>query len=293
MTRALATIRARATDSTIAYHPHFFIHESLMTATESPDALVLRDVSKTYPSAHGSTLALDRVSLSVAPGEFVSIIGHSGCGKSTLLRLVAGLDKAFTGTIAFDGQAVTGPSLERGIVFQEHRLFPWLSVRQNVGLAIQEAPLSKAEKAERIQSRIDLVGLQGFEDAFPFQLSGGMAQRVAIARALTASPKLLLLDEPFGALDAFNRLNMQTELRRVWQEQQVPMVLVTHDVEEAIFLSDRVVVMSPRPGRIQRIVSVPRGLSRHRTSPEFVAIKRLLLDELGESLAGAGHSQAA
>jgi sulfonate transport system ATP-binding protein len=254
--------------------------------TPRAGALVLHDVRKTYPSAQGSTLALDRVSLTVAAGEFVSIIGHSGCGKSTLLRLVAGLDKDFTGRIAFEGQPIAGPSLQRGIVFQEHRLFPWLSVRQNVGLAIEEAPLSKAEKAERVQSRIDLVGLQGFEAAYPFQLSGGMAQRVAIARALTASPRLLLLDEPFGALDAFNRLNMQTELRRVWLEQRLPMVLVTHDVEEAIFLSDRVVVMSPRPGRIQRIVPVPRDLPRDRTSPEFVAIKRLLLDELGESLAG-------
>jgi sulfonate transport system ATP-binding protein len=245
------------------------------------DGLALRHISKTYSSDHKAVLALDKVSLSVGPQEFVSIIGHSGCGKSTLLRLIAGLDRNYEGTLAFQGKPIAGPSLERGIIFQEHRLFPWLTVEQNIGLAIHHAPLAKAAKASLIQARIDLVGLGGFEKAYPFQLSGGMSQRVAIARALTASPKILLLDEPFGALDAFNRIYIQQELQRIWQEQRIPMVLVTHDVEEAIFLSDKVVVMSPRPGRVQRIVEVNLPYPRDRTSPEFVAIKKTLLGELG------------
>ena len=245
------------------------------------DGLVLRHISKTYVSDQKTVLALDNVSLSVGAEEFVSIIGHSGCGKSTLLRLIGGLDRHYQGTLTFQGQPIAGPSIERGIIFQEHRLFPWLTVAQNVAIAVHHAPLAKAEKARLVQERLDLVGLTGFEQAYPFQLSGGMSQRVAIARALTASPRILLLDEPFGALDAFNRIYIQQELQRIWQEQRIPMLLVTHDVEEAIFLSDRVVVMSPRPGRIQRIVDVTLPYPRDRTSQEFVAIKKTLLAELG------------
>jgi len=244
-------------------------------------SLVLQGVSKVYRSESKTVQALDNVSFSLGASEFVSIIGHSGCGKSTLLRLVAGLDKDYQGTIAFQGQPIIGPSIERGIIFQEHRLFPWLTVEQNVRLAIHHAPLSPQQKIDLAQRRIDLVGLSGFEKAYPFQLSGGMSQRVAIARALTGSPRILLLDEPFGALDAFNRIYIQQELQKIWQEQKIPMVLVTHDVEEAIFLSNRVIVMSPRPGRIQRIVDVRLPYPRDRTGAEFVAIKKVLMEELG------------
>jgi len=256
-------------------------------------SLALHGVGKVY-RAHGrDVIALENVTLELGATEFVSIVGHSGCGKSTLLRLAAGLDRDHSGKISFDGHPVTGPSLERGIIFQEHRLFPWLTVAQNVALAVHHAGLAPAGKQALVQSRIDLVGLTGFERAFPHQLSGGMSQRVAIARALTGSPRLLLLDEPFGALDAFNRLYIQQELQKIWQQQRLPMLLVTHDVEEAIFLSDRVVVMSPRPGRIQRIVDVRLPHPRDRTSAEFVAVKRVLLDELGYHAARAPGRAAA
>jgi len=256
-------------------------------------SLVLRNVGKVYRAQGREVRALDDVSLILGQSEFVSIVGHSGCGKSTLLRLVAGLDRHYKGSIHFHGEPVVAPGLDRGIVFQEHRLFPWLTVSQNVGLALHHARMSRHARADLVRERIALVGLSGFEDAYPFQLSGGMAQRVAIARALTGSPRLLLLDEPFGALDAFTRIYIQQELRKIWLRQRIPMMLVTHDVEEAVFLSDRIVVMSPRPGRIQRIVEVRLPHPRDRTSPEFVGVKKVLLEELGYGPGSADYGQAA
>jgi sulfonate transport system ATP-binding protein len=207
---------------------------------------------------------LDALDLSVAPGEFLTIVGASGCGKSTLLRLIAGLDTGFEGDVILDGERVKQPSLDRGLVFQEPRLFPWLTVVQNVELGLLNAGLSKAAKRRAALEHITLVGLDGFQDAWPHQLSGGMAQRAAIARGLVNRPGVLLLDEPFGALDALNRARLQDELQRIWAAEGITMLLVTHDVEEAVYLGDRVVVMAPRPGRITASfeIDVPRPRDR-------------------------------
>ena len=242
--------------------------------------LELQALSKQY-SLKGSTLpVLDDVSLSIRPGEFVSIVGASGCGKSTLLRLVVGLEAGYQGEIRLDGQRITGPSLQRGIVFQEHRLFPWLTVEQNVGLGLLNAPAGKAEKREAVREHVRLVGLEGFEGAYPHQLSGGMSQRVAIARALVNRPEVLLLDEPFGALDLLTRHHLQQELQRIWQSEGITAILVTHDVEEAVYLGDRVVVMQPRPGRIKRVIDVPLARPRDRQGAGFGAIEDEVRGEL-------------
>ena len=224
--------------------------------------------------------AIHEFNLEVAEGEFVAIVGSSGCGKSTLLRLLVGLDTQFRGEIQVDGKAVSGIGGERGIVFQEHRLFPWLTVAQNIGLGLVNEPLNEAERNRRISDFIELVGLTDFTRAYPHQLSGGMAQRVAIARGLVASPRILLLDEPFGALDALTRQQMQDELLAIRARARITTVLVTHDVEEAIFLADRVVVMEPRPGRIKQIVEIALPHPRQRSSFEFHQLREELLHEL-------------
>lgn len=226
--------------------------------------------------------AIRDFNLQIAEGEFVAIVGASGCGKSTLLRLLVGLDTTFDGQITVDGQAVTGIGGERGIVFQEHRLFPWLSVEDNIGLGLVNEPLSAAQRQQRIGDFIELVGLTDFTRAYPHQLSGGMAQRVAIARGLVASPRILLLDEPFGALDALTRQQMQDELLAIRQRARITTVLVTHDVEEAIFLADRVVVMEPRPGRIKQVVEIALPHPRQRSHFDFHQLREELLHELTE-----------
>jgi len=241
--------------------------------------LSLRNVHKTYEVEGQALPVLSDITLSIAPGEFVSIVGSSGCGKSTLLRLVIGLDQDYQGEILLDGRRIVGTSLERGIVFQEHRLFPWLTVEQNIALGLLNAPLPAAEKQRSVQRHIELVGLQGFEKAHPYQLSGGMSQRVAIARALVNRPEILLLDEPFGALDAMTRAHLQQELHRIWQAEGITMILVTHDVEEAVYLGDKVVVMEPRPGRIRRIVPVELAHPRDRAGTAFAQAKEGVLRE--------------
>ncbi len=228
---------------------------------------------------------LEDITLSIAPGEFVSIVGASGCGKSTLLRLVVGLEEDYKGEILLDGKRVEGTSLDRGIVFQEHRLFPWLTVEQNIRMALLNANLTETDKRRTVREHIELVGLAGFETAFPHQLSGGMSQRVAIARALVTRPEILLLDEPFGALDALTRAYLQQELHRIWQAEGITMILVTHDVEEAIYLGDRVVVMEPRPGRIRRILPVPLAHPRDRAALGFARVKDDVLQEFTGRLA--------
>ena len=225
---------------------------------------------------------LEDIDLDIRPGEFVSIVGASGCGKSTLLRLIAGLDAEYGGSLVYEGEPVIGTDLSRGIVFQEHRLFPWLTVEENIAIAFSSTGASKSERKRRVQEQIDLVGLSGFEQAYPHQISGGMSQRVAIARALVLRPRLLLLDEPFGALDALTRLKLQQELERLWEHEGLTTVLVTHDVEEAVFLGDRIVVMESRPGRIKRIVPVPLPRPRLRTAPEFQRIKADILTDFAE-----------
>ncbi|HEX6707642.1 MAG TPA: ABC transporter ATP-binding protein [Albitalea sp.] len=241
--------------------------------------LEIRNLGKHYRVKGEPMAVLDDISLVIRPGEFVSIVGASGCGKSTLLRLVIGLEGDYRGEILLDGQRIDGTSLDRGIVFQEHRLFPWLTVEDNVAVGVLNAAAGPGEKRKSVQEHIELVGLKGFETAYPHQLSGGMSQRVAIARALVGRPEVLLLDEPFGALDALTRSNLQQELECIWRAEGITAILVTHDVEEAVALGDRVVVMQPGPGRIKRIVDVPLARSRDRGSPAFLAIKD---DVLGE-----------
>jgi sulfonate transport system ATP-binding protein len=232
----------------------------------------IRQVSKRYKVSNEALLVLDSLNLSVKPGEFLSIVGASGCGKSTLLRLLTGLDADYEGEIKVRGERVVGTSLDRGIVFQEHRLFPWLTVKQNVGLGLQNSSWSDEKKQKAVDDHIALVGLNGFEGAFPHQLSGGMAQRAAIARGLVNQPSILLLDEPFGALDALTRSRLQQELQRIWQTEKITMILVTHDVDEAVYLGDRVVVLQPRPGRIRRIVDVDVPHPRERSDPQLKAL---------------------
>jgi sulfonate transport system ATP-binding protein len=224
--------------------------------------------------------AIRDFNLEVATGEFVAIVGSSGCGKSTLLRLLIGLDRAFDGRIELDGKPADGSTSDCAIVFQEHRLFPWLTVTQNIALGLATLPLESAERERRIAAFIELVGLSAFRQAYPHQLSGGMAQRVAIARGLVASPRVLLLDEPFAALDALTRQQLQDELLSLRGKASLTALLVTHDVEEAIYLADRVVVMAPRPGRIKRIVDIDLLHPRQRASFEFHQLREELLHEL-------------
>jgi NitT/TauT family transport system ATP-binding protein len=217
--------------------------------------IVIEGVSHTYRPPRGRPLlALDDVSLAVRPREFVALLGPSGCGKSTLLYLIGGFLPVERGRILVDGNPVVAPGPDRGIVFQHFALFPWKTVRANVLYGLERAGLPRAERETRVQSFIDLVGLSGFEDAYPSQLSGGMKQRAAIARTLAVDPKILLMDEPFGALDAQTRSLMQAELIAIWQRTPKTVIFVTHDVQEAVYLADRVAVMSARPGRIKTIV---------------------------------------
>ncbi|MCP3723288.1 ABC transporter ATP-binding protein [Paraburkholderia sp. CNPSo 3272] len=258
-----------------------------MNATE-PAGLDILHVSKRYGAGESTLVVLDDVTLHVHPGEFVSVLGASGCGKSTLLRLIAGLDAGYSGAIMMRGERVGDTSLERGIVFQDHRLFPWLTAEQNILAALRNAPLSAREKRAAVAEHIALVGLTGFERAYPHQLSGGMAQRVAIARGLVNRPRVLLLDEPFGALDALTRSRLQNELLRIWERERITMILVTHDVDEAIYLGDRVVTMAPRPGRIRRIVDVALPRPRDRADSRFVRLRDEILSDFSDATTPPG-----
>lgn len=233
---------------------------------------------KSFDLADGQrVVALDGIDLAIAQGSFTSIVGASGCGKSTLLRILAGLDTQSAGRVTLGGRAIGGPARDRGMVFQEHRLLPWLTVEQNVAFALHGLP--KAEVRERVAHHLKLVGLSGFAKAHPHQLSGGMAQRVAIARALVNKPSVLLLDEPFGALDAMTKIVMQQEILRIWEAERTTMILVTHDIDEAVFLGDQVVVMSARPGRVRSVVPVPLPRPRDRAGADFVHIRNSIFGE--------------
>jgi NitT/TauT family transport system ATP-binding protein len=234
-------------------------------------------------------VAIDEFNLQVREKEFVTILGPSGCGKSTFLLLAAGLNKATGGRIMIDGQTVNGPDPKRAIVFQEYLLFPWKTVRDNVEFGPQVRGLGKDERRRISSKYIDLVGLKNFENRYPHELSGGMKQRVAIARALANEPKVMLMDEPFGALDALTRELLQHELLRIWQETQCTVLFVTHSINEAVYLSDRVVVMSKRPGRIMATltIDIPRPRTRAvLTTPEFVSyeqtLRKLIWEEIQE-----------
>lgn len=235
--------------------------------------------------------ALKDIDLRIEAGEFVVIVGASGCGKSTLLRAIVGLEDRYEGEILLDGRKLGGPALDRALVFQEHRLFPWLTALENVELGLKKSGLSKSARRESALHHLELVGLAAFKDALPAQLSGGMSQRVAIARALAPRPPVLLLDEPFGALDALTRTHLQDELRRILRHEGITAILVTHDVEEAVILADRVVVMQPHPGRIREVIAVPPGAGADRTSAAFVALRRQILAALDHDIPGRTEDQ--
>ncbi|OTG84200.1 sulfonate ABC transporter ATP-binding protein [Acinetobacter sp. ANC 4558] len=250
----------------------------------SSGSLRINKVNKYYKRRNEESFqVLKDISLDIKSGEFISIVGSSGCGKSTLLRLLVGLDNTYVGNIEIDGTEITGTSIKRGIVFQDHRLFPWLSVRENVRVALQNSPLSRIEQDKLIDEHLELVGLTAFQEAYPTQLSGGMSQRVAIARALVNRPSILLLDEPFGALDALTRANLQQELQRIWQAEKITMIIVTHDVDEAVFLGDRIVVMQPNPGQIKRIVPVEIAHPRYRDDVNLAIIRNNILADFSQT----------
>ncbi|MCU4338031.1 ABC transporter ATP-binding protein [Acinetobacter dispersus] len=228
--------------------------------------LSIKKLNKSFQRDQNNLTVLDGIHLDIEQGEFISIVGSSGCGKSTLLRLIAGLDSDYQGEILLNKIPIQGTDLKRGLIFQEHRLLPWLTVSENIHLALEETGLSRSEKNVRVNEHIEIVGLTGFENAYPHELSGGMAQRVAIARGLVNKPDILLLDEPFGALDAMTRSHLQAELQRIWQHEKITMILVTHDIEEAVYLGDRVIVMSARPGKIKEIIPIPLAHPRHKDS---------------------------
>ena len=251
--------------------------------TASTGALTIRGLNKTYQLKGKPVQVLQGIDLDIRPGAFVSILGASGCGKSTLLRLIVGLDQDYQGQILLDRKPVRGPGLERGIVFQEHRLFPWMTLQQNVALALKNHELPAANKNRLVSEHIELVGLGGYEQAYPHQLSGGMAQRAAIARALVNKPKVLLLDEPLGALDALTRVRLQQELQRIWVQERCTVIMVTHDIEEALYLGDRVLVMDAQPGRIKEDISIDLPHPRKRDSELLHDLKQRLLRQLANA----------
>ena len=251
-----------------------------VAARDAASSLTIRGVAKRFTQPDGTEVrALEAVTLSIAAGELVTLVGPSGCGKSTLLRLLAGLDLPTAGELRVGDEPIAAPSAERGLVFQDPNLFPWLTVRRNIQAGLVARGLLRQQRHE-VEFFLRLVGLEGFADVYPHQLSGGMAQRVALARALVNHPKVLLLDEPLGALDAFTRMRMQDEVLRLWRARGTTMLIVTHDIDEAIYMSDRIVVMTPRPGRVERIIDVPLPRPRQRNSPDFLALRAEILEEL-------------
>ncbi|ALS29118.1 sulfonate ABC transporter ATP-binding protein [Paenibacillus sp. 32O-W] len=239
-------------------------------------ALQINRLNKSFVTPSGVVHALKDIQLHVRPGEFVTIIGPSGCGKSTLLKIIAGLDIDYDGEVLLDQQPVRKPGIDKGFIFQEHRLFPWLTVERNIAA---DLPLSRHDTRRKVDDLIEAVRLKGFEKAYPRELSGGMSQRVAIARALLRNPKVLLLDEPFGALDAFTRGHMQEVLLDIWRRNKTMMIFVTHDIDEAVFLGNRVVIMDPRPGTIRGVIPIDLPYPRKKSSGSFQEFRRRVLSE--------------
>ncbi|MGI5243026.1 ABC transporter ATP-binding protein [Dactylosporangium sp. CA-139066] len=241
-----------------------------------PAKISVQEVTKTFALGRETFTALDRVCLDIADNEFVTVVGPSGCGKSTLMNILAGLETPTEGRALVDGAPVCGPGPERGVIFQQYALFPWLTVRKNVEFGLKTARVPRAERRERAEHFIRMVGLEQFADALPKMLSGGMRQRCAIARAYAVNPSILLMDEPFGALDALTRVKLQEQLLDTWSKEQRTVLFITHDVDEAVFLANRVIVMAARPGRIYDVVDVdlpyPRS-EEFRLSPEFAALR--------------------
>ena len=236
----------------------------------------IKNLTKTFNSKETNVTALEDINLSVEEGRFVSIIGGSGCGKSTLLRIIGGLETEFEGECLFDGSSVNGPSRDKGFIFQDHRLLPWLTVEDNIRFSL---PKDKQKDDELIKDNLEIVDLTGFEKSYPRQLSGGMAQRVAIARALANKPRILLLDEPFGALDAITKIHLQEQLLKIWRREKITMIIVTHDIDEAVYLGEKVIVMTPRPGRIKQIHKIELSAPRRRTGAEFTQARDLIYKE--------------
>jgi ABC-type nitrate/sulfonate/bicarbonate transport system ATPase subunit len=232
-----------------------------------------------YHADGKSVAALENINLDISDGEFISIVGPSGCGKSTLLNVMGGFLSPSTGAVTIDGEAVTGPDQRRILVFQERGVFPWLTVEGNIGFGL--AKLSRAERESRIAHYVQLVRLQGFEHSYPSDLSGGMRQRLQVARALAVNPDILFLDEPFGALDSITRVIMRGELLRIWQTERRTIVFVTHDIDEAVQLADRVVVLSSRPARIQQILNIEIPHPRNISSPRYLELRDELLKLIG------------
>ncbi len=232
---------------------------------------------KRFINSDGShVVALNNVNLTIEPGAFISLIGPSGCGKTTLLRAIAGLDVVDEGNIYLDNEVIRKPNFERGYAFQESNLFPWLNIRKNIAFGLKARRVYKQNK-EEVDRMIRLIGLEGFERSYPHQLSGGMCQRASLARALVGKPKVLLLDEPLGALDAFTRMTMQDEILKIWKKYNMTVIMVTHDVDEAIYLSDKVVVMSPRPAKIEEVIDIKLTRPRARSQDVFLEYRTQIL----------------
>ena len=253
------------------------LSDELSTSRDSREKISIQNVSRSYES----TRALGDVSFSVAAGEFCCVVGPSGCGKTTLLRAIAGLDDPDGGSILVGGDPVTGPGLNRGMVFQEYALFPWRTVRGNIRFGLDRPACDCPDCEARVRELTDLVGLDGFEDAYPKELSGGMKQRVGIARALAPDPEILLMDEPFGSVDARTRDRLHAELLDIWTQTGQTVVFVTHDIDEAVTLADRVVVMDANPGTVQSTFSIDLERPRERTSRDFVDHVARIREELG------------
>lgn len=244
------------------------------------DDIQIKNLSKVFKTSDSETVAFEDFSLDIKKGELITIVGPSGCGKTTLLRLIAGLEEATSGTVSSGGKVFTEPGSDRGMVFQDFALFPWRSVRKNVEFGLEVTGMPKEERHETAEKYIELVGLDNFADARVHELSGGMKQRVGIARALVNNPEMILMDEPFGALDAQTRNIMQAGLIKILDKTDKTIIFVTHSVDEAVYLSDRIVILTKRPAKIKEIIEIPWPRPRDRASPEFTALRKRILEEL-------------
>lgn len=233
----------------------------------------IEGASREYFFKGRRTVSLEKVNLEIQKGEFICLLGPSGCGKTTLLNLIAGFDRPTSGVVKINGEVVTKPSVNRITIFQNYGLLPWRSVLRNVELGLESKKISKKERSKIAEEYIELVGLSAYKKHHPAQLSGGMQQRVALARALAVDPEILLMDEPLGALDAMTRMTMQDEIERLWQEKKKTIIFVTHDIEEAVFLADRIVIMTPSPGKVKSVIDVPLTRKRDRTGSDFLKIR--------------------
>jgi NitT/TauT family transport system ATP-binding protein len=245
--------------------------------------LELRDISKTFMAEKGESVeSLSNINLTVKNEEFVCLLGPSGCGKTTLLRIIAGLDYPTTGTVMLGGTVIDRPNPQLAMIFQEYSLYPWKTVVNNIAFGLEIRGIPQWKRSDIVKKYLEIVGLEGFENSYPYELSGGMRQRVAVARALAVDPTILLMDEPFGALDAQTRNMLQHELLNIWEKTKKTILFVTHSVDEAVFLADRIVVLTPRPGTICEVIPIDQPRPRDRTSVEFAKVRRYVLDMINQ-----------